>query len=182
MCWVTHSEKKPEIQKAESDIKVAKFLLLDDDGNFLAPYFRQEYRLGEVVKADAPLRIKELDVESWYANEGLHSYSPDCIVGRDEAFRFKIYPNDGEKSFVLDYWDDVYGIPCSEKPGTVCIMSARIPKGADYCKNEYGEYISSHLVIDKFVCMVQDLLLEGEVDGEVDGEFEKDMTLNEIFG
>lgn len=175
MCWMTYLSKMPKIQKAKSDIKVAKFLLLDDDGKLLAPYFKQEYRLGEVVEADAPLLIKELDEDdgSWYASEGLHSYSPDCIVEREEG-QIRIYPNDGYKSFVLDYWGAVYGIPCSDKPVAVCVMSARIPKGADYCKNEYGEYISSHLVVDKIVCMVQDLLSDGEV--------EEDMTLNEIFG
>ena len=173
MCWVSHSQKKPQIQKAESDIKVNKFLLLDDEGKFLAPYFVQEYMLGKVVEADAPLLIKLLDKEAWYANEGIHSYSPDCIVRQDESL-IKIHPNDGDTSLVLDYWMDAYGIPGAsiwDYPGAVCIMSARIPKGADYCKNEYGEYISSHLVVDKIVCKVEDLL-----SGE---EFE--MTLDEIL-
>lgn len=180
MCWVSYSKKKPQIKKAKSDIKVVKFLLLDDEGKFLAPYFRQEYRLGKVVKADAPLRIKVLDEDdgscySWYANEGLHSYSPDCIVGHD-VNRIRIYSNDGDKPVVLDYWDKAYGIPGKtiwDKPGAVCIVSARIPKGADYCKNEYGEYISSRLVVDKIVCKVEDLLSSGQM--------EEQMALKEIF-
>lgn len=173
MCWTSISKKKPQIQKAESDIKVNKFLLLDDEGKFHAPYFKQEYELGKVVEADAPLVIKLLDEEdgscySWYASEGIHSYSPDCIVRQDV--------NLIKMSLVLDYWMDAYGIPGTaiwDYPGAVCIMSARIPKGADYCKNEYGEYISSHLVVDKMVCRLEDLLSSGQM--------KEQMALNEIF-
>lgn len=180
MCWTSISKKKPQIQKAESDIKVNKFLLLDDEGKFLAPYFIQEYMLGKVVEADAPLVIKLLDEEngscySWYATEGIHSYSPDCIVRQDKSL-IKIHPNDGDTSLVLDYWMDAYGIPGAaiwDYPGAVCIMSARIPKGADYCKNEYGEYISSHLVVDKMVCRLEDLLSSGQM--------KEQMALNEIL-
>ena len=139
MCWKSEFEAVKET--AEVDIEVYKILEReeDDESVFYAPYYKTVYRLGRVLATNIGKPYKHHVTFTKFLfriNEGLHSYSKDCIT----LYNGHIYINAPKSHIPLDWWN---GKDCYK---SYVIVKCAIPKGSKYYYNSDGLYVSNKLL------------------------------------
>ena len=138
MCWFT--KKKLKFKIAKENIPIYKICSKEDD-KILSYYKKFEYRLGWLYNTNFEVAFDDKMSEIY---KGFHSYSLnktyyekryDIIrVFKNENFIERIFESDGNK---LDAYS--FGI----------VVSGYIPKGCAYALNEYGEYVSDSIILNK---------------------------------
>lgn len=169
MCW--YNQIPSERKVAESDVKVVKFLAMDEDDNnvFYSPYNPFRYELGKVYTEEG-FKEPEKAIGGWYnglyvVNLGFHTYS---LMNKFEVNNglVKVLAND---SIFLDSWyylhdvtyiHDIEATYCVELPMFLCLCT--IPKGAAYYINDNGECVSEKIRIDKVLDYLENLTDENE--------------------
>ena len=138
MCWFTN--KKLKFKIAKENIPIYKICSKEDD-KILSYYKKFEYRLGWLYNTNFEVAFDDKMYEIY---KGFHSYSLnktyyekryDIIrVFKNESFIERILESDSNK---LDAYS--FGI----------VVSGYIPKGSAYALNEYGEYVSNSIILNK---------------------------------
>lgn len=138
MCWITN--KKLKFKIAKENIPIYKICRKEDD-KVLSYYKKFEYRLGCLYNTNFEVAFDDKMSEIY---KGFHSYSLnktyyekryDIIrVFKNESFIERILKSDGNKL-------DAYSF--------CIVVSGYIPKGSAYALNEYGEYVSDSIILNK---------------------------------
>ena len=138
MCWITN--KKLKFKIAKENIPIYK-ICRKEDGKILSYFKRFEYELGCLYETNFEIAV---DAKMSEIYKGFHSYSLnktyyekryDIIrVFKNESFIELIFNSNSNK---LDTYS--FGI----------IVSGYIPKGSAYALNEYGEYVSDSIILNK---------------------------------
>lgn len=138
MCWITN--KKLKFKIAKENIPIYKICRKEDD-KVLSYYKKFEYRLGWLYNTNFEVAFDDKMSEIY---KGFHSYSLnktyyekryDIIrVFKNESFIERILESDGNKL-------DAYS--------SCIVVSGYIPKGSAYVLNEYGEYVSDSIILNK---------------------------------
>lgn len=138
MCWITN--KKLKFKIAKENIPIYKICSKEDD-KILSYYKKFEYRLGCLYNTNFEVAFDDKMSEIY---KGFHSYSLnktyyekryDIIrVFKNESFIERILESDGNKL-------DAYSF--------CIVVSGYIPKGSAYVLNEYGEYVSDSVILNK---------------------------------
>lgn len=145
MCWESRSFN-PQI--AEKDIPIFKICRIDQIGpDFVeAIFFRRHYKLGKVYYSnDCPFSpIEGTGEYTFLVYKAFHSYHPDMDL---------IIKNVSEGIFCFErhlnlYYNNNYTFRYTALNNRV-IVEGYIPKGTRYCLNEYGEYISDSICLEK---------------------------------
>ena len=138
MCWITN--KKLKFKIAKENIPIYKICRKEDDK--ILSYFKHfEYRLGLLYETNFEVAV---DTKMSEIYKGFHSYSLnktyyekryDIIsVFKNENFIELIFNSNSNR--LNDYSSGI-------------VVSGYIPKGSAYALNEYGEYVSDSIVLNK---------------------------------
>ena len=138
MCWITN--KKLKFKIAKENIPIYKICRKEDDK--ILSYFKHfEYRLGWLYETNFEVAV---DTKMSEIYKGFHSYSlnktyyekryDDIIVFKNESFFELIFNLNSNK---LNNYS--FGV----------VVSGYIPKGSAYALNEYGEYVSDSIILNK---------------------------------
>lgn len=142
MCWIsTIAEKKT----AEEDLFVFK-ILIDTchkrPNTLVSPVYKCLYYIGESYCNQEPLKVRiNQYADRYIINEGIHSYTTDCYVIKQDSDSCIVKNQAGEiigKYLRIERYDYV-------------ITSCIIPKGATYFVNYAGEVVSDIIrIVNKF--------------------------------
>lgn len=135
MCWVSY--KKAEGKIAEEDIKVFKIGKTHED-MFCSMYTGFKYQLNQLYtsRIDIEFEFKE-DRDRFVGSQGFHSYDPSIV-------HLEICEN------VISRWSALAGQKLLDfDTGDANYVKAEcvIPEGSVYYENEWGEIISSQIII-----------------------------------
>lgn len=124
MCW--SSKTKPVLQIAEEDIPVKKILLCrEGTNNYVSPCYREfSWNVNKVHTTKLGEPIKPF--LTYDISQGFHSCENIRALG----------------TFWAIGWHVIF-----ERDSYEVVLNAIIPKGSEYYKNEYGEYVSNKLKI-----------------------------------
>ena len=138
MCWITN--KKLKFKIAKENIPIYKICRKEDD-KILSYFKRFEYKLGCIYDTNFEIAV---DAKMSEIYKGFHSYSLnktyhdkwyDIVrVFKNESFIERILESNSNR--IAEY---SYGI----------VVSGYIPKGSAYALNEYGEYVSDSIMLNK---------------------------------
>lgn len=138
MCWITN--KKLKFKIAKENIPIYKICRKEDD-KILSYYKKFEYRLDWLYNTNFEVAFDDKMSEIY---KGFHSYSlnktylekryDNIRVFKNESFIELIFNSNSNK--LNDY---PFGI----------VVSGYIPKGSAYALNEYGEYVSDSIILNK---------------------------------
>lgn len=142
MCWVsTTAERKI----AKEDLFVFK-ILIDTchkrPNTLVSPVYRCLYHIGENYCNQDPLKVRiNQYADKYIINEGIHSYTTDCYVVKQDSGSCIVKNQAGEvigKYLHIERYDYV-------------ITSCIIPKGTNYFVNYAGEVVSDVIkIVNKF--------------------------------
>ena len=138
MCWITN--KKLRFKIAKENIPIYKICRKEDDK--ILSYFKHfEYKLGYIYDTNFEVAV---DTKMSEIYKGFHSYSLnktyyekryDIIsVFKNESFIELIFNSNSNR--LNDYSSGI-------------IVYGYIPKGSAYALNEYGEYVSDSIILNK---------------------------------
>ena len=138
MCWITN--KKLKFKIAKENIPIYK--ICRKKYNKILSYFQRfEYKLGCLYDTNFEVSFTPNDIRIY---KGFHSYSlnktyldkryDNIRVFKNESFIELIFNSNSNR--LNDY---SFGI----------VVSGYIPKGGAYALNEYGEYVSNSIVLNK---------------------------------
>ena len=138
MCWITN--KKLKFKIAKENIPIYKICRKEDDK--ILSYFKHfEYKLGRLYNTNFEVAV---DIKMSEIYKGFHSYSLnktyyekryDIIsVFKNESFIELIFNSNSNR--LNDYSSGI-------------VVSGYIPKGSAYVLNEYGEYVSDSIILNK---------------------------------
>ena len=138
MCWITN--KKLKFKIAKENIPIYKICRKEDDK--ILSYFKHfEYKLGCLYDTNFEVAV---DTKMSEIYKGFHSYSLnktyyekryDIIsVFKNENFIELIFNSNSNR--LNDYSSGI-------------VVSGYIPKGSAYALNEYGEYVSDSIILNK---------------------------------
>ena len=138
MCWITN--KKLKFKIAKENIPIYKICRKEDD-KILSYFKRFEYKLGWLYNTNFEIAV---DAKMSEIYKGFHSYSlnktyldkryDNIRVFKNESFIELIFNSNSNR--LNDY---SFGI----------VVSGYIPKGGTYALNEYGEYVSDSIILNK---------------------------------
>lgn len=138
MCWFTNKNLKFKI--AKENIPIYKICRKEDD-KILSYFQRFEYKLGCLYDTNFEVSFTPYDIRIY---KGFHSYSlnktyldkryDNIRVFKNESFIELIFNSNSNR--LNDY---PFGI----------VVSGYIPKGSAYALNEYGEYVSDSIILNK---------------------------------
>lgn len=151
MCW--KSSEVPEIQKAPRDIPVFKVcrIKVEDGVKIITSYYMLKvYLLNKRYTKSTPLEFGFWDSfiftfrNYYYINEGFHSYDKACYFNKN-CIEYILRNKNGN---CLDRYNiDEH----------IIIVNGYIPKGASYCVNDYGEYVSDEIELTDCEDIIQKL-------------------------
>ena len=138
MCWITN--KKLKFKIAKENIPIYKICRKENDK--ILSYFKCfEYKLCCIYETNFEVAFATKMSEIY---KGFHSYSQnktyyekrydDIIVFKNESFFELIFNLNSNK---LNNYS--FGV----------VVSGYIPKGSAYALNEYGEYVSDSIILNK---------------------------------
>lgn len=138
MCWITN--KKLKFKIAKENIPIYKICRKEDD-KILSYYKKFEYRLGWLYNTNFEVSLTTDDIIIY---KGFHSYSLNKTYLEKRYNNIRVFKNENfielicnSNSNKLD--DYSFGI----------VVSGYIPKGGAYALNEYGEYVSNSIILNK---------------------------------
>lgn len=138
MCWITN--KKLKFKIAKENIPIYKVCRKED--NEILSYFKHfEYKLDCLYNTNFEVAFDDKMSEIY---KGFHSYSLNKtyyekrydIIGvfKNESFIELIFNSNSNK--IAEYSSGI-------------VVSGYIPKGSAYALNEYGEYVSDSIILNK---------------------------------
>lgn len=143
MCWFG----KLELKTAEKDIPI--FKIMEYKNNKLISciikfeyFLNKEYTSEIIPDIKNPSRIQEVSV-------ALHSYSPSVNL------------NLNGKLLVASY-NCITNLIANYHP-TIVKVNGIIPKGAIYCENERGEFISDKLILKEITNEIQTIAANNKI-------------------
>lgn len=142
MCW--ESNNIPEVKVAEKNIKTFKVMYRDLKYEELFSYFFYKlYSIGKIT-SKIILSYEKFD-SSCYIHAGYHSY--DINIKQKHYYDYKR----GVYIVKIGNVEEYYIEPFSNIFQTLCVVECTIPKGVEYYVNEYGEYVSEQIIVDKIL-------------------------------
>ena len=146
MCWKT--SKRPYKQVAHENIEVIKFIGKNLDEELITPYQKMPITLN---KACGEVSLED-EAKSITKHYGYHTYNPHsihfCIISGWMFIRTN------KQAFDLDYWYQQPSSVMKEMYLAKCV----IPKGSTYYENEFGEILSSNLIITNKMAVVNTII------------------------
>ena len=138
MCWITN--KKLKFKIAKENIPIYKICRKEDD-KILSYYKKFEYRLGLLYNTNFEVAV---DTKMSEIYKGFHSYSLNKTYYEKRYDIIKVFKNESLIELIFnsnsnrlnDYSSGV-------------VVSGYIPKGSAYALNEYGEYVSDSIILNK---------------------------------
>ena len=138
MCWITN--KKLKFKIAKENIPIYKICRKEDD-KILSYYKHFEYKLGCLYDTNFEV---SLTTDSSIIYKGFHSYSLNKTYLERRYDNIRVFENE---SFIKLIFNSNSNILIDYSFGIV--VSGYIPKGGSYALNEYGEYVSNSIVLNK---------------------------------
>ena len=148
MCWVTNRE--PECKVAKEDIITLKVVEKRSEYDFFWPYYKRDsgfiYRLNEVApKVQIGVKLNNIDLGGevnglrYEIHQGYHSYVQGVTWGKPRIRAGKSVIDVNGTPYYVGYFS------------FLCVVECTIPKGVKYYVNEYKEYVSEQIVINKIL-------------------------------
>ena len=138
MCWITN--KKLKFKIAKENIPIYKICHKEDDK--ILSYFKHfEYKLGCLYDTNFEVAV---DTKMSEIYKGFHSYSLNKTYYEKRYDIISVFKNENFIALIFNpnsnrLNDYSFGI----------IVSGYIPKGSTYALNEYGEYVSDSIILNK---------------------------------
>ena len=138
MCWITN--KKLKFKIAKENIPIYKICRKED--NKILSYFKNfEYKLGWRYNTNFEVAVNTKMSEIY---KGFHSYSLNKTYYEKRYNIIRVFKNE---SFIELTFNSNSNILNGH---SFCIVvSGYIPKGGAYTLNEYGEYVSNSIILNK---------------------------------
>lgn len=138
MCWITN--KKLKFKIAKENIPIYKICRKEDD-KILSYYKKFEYRLGWLYNTNFEVAF---DAKISEIYKGFHSYSLNKTYYEKRYDNIRVFKNESFIELIRNsnsnkLNDYSFGI----------VVSGYIPKGCAYALNEYGEYVSDSIILNK---------------------------------
>ena len=138
MCWITN--KKLKFKIAKENIPIYKICRKEDD-KILSYYKKFEYRLGWLYNTNFEVALDDKMSEIY---KGFHSYSLNKTYYEKRYDNIRVFKNENFIELIFNsnsnrLNDYSFGI----------VVSGYIPKGSAYALNEYGEYVSDSIILNK---------------------------------
>lgn len=138
MCWFT--SKKLKFKIAKENIPIYKICCKEDD-KILSYYKKFEYRLGWLYNTNFEVAFDDKMSEIY---KGFHSYSLNKTYYEKRYDIIRVFKNE---SFIELIFNSNSNKLDAYPSGIV--VSGYIPKGGAYALNEYGEYVSNSIILNK---------------------------------
>lgn len=138
MCWFTN--KKLKFKIAKENIPIYKICSKEDD-KILSYYKKFEYRLGWLYNTNFEIAFDDKMSEIY---KGFHSYSLNKTYYEKRYDIIRVFKNE---SFIELIFNSNSNRLNDYSSGVV--VSGYIPKGSAYALNEYGEYVSDSIILNK---------------------------------
>ena len=138
MCWITN--KKLKFKIAKENIPIYKICCKEDD-KILSYYKKFEYRLGWLYETNFEVAV---DTKMSEIYKGFHSYSLNKTYYEKRYDIIRVFKNE---SFIELIFNSNSNRLNDYSSGVV--ISGYIPKGSAYALNEYGEYVSDSIILNK---------------------------------
>ena len=138
MCWITN--KKLKFKIAKENIPIYKICRKENDK--ILSYFKHfEYRLGCLYETNFEVAV---DTKMSEIYKGFHSYSLNKTYYEKRYDIIRVFKNESLIELIFNsnsnrLNDYSFGI----------VVSGYIPKGGAYVLNEYGEYVSDSIILNK---------------------------------
>ena len=138
MCWITN--KKLKFKIAKENIPIYKICRNEDDK--ILSYFKHfEYRLGCLYNTNFEVAVGTKMSEIY---KGFHSYSLNKTYYEKRYDIIRVFKNENLIELIFNSNSNrlnnySFGI----------VVSGYIPKGSAYALNEYGEYVSDSIILNK---------------------------------
>lgn len=138
MCWLSDKKELTVAKVAGRNIPIFKICYIGSEGRISSVYLNMPYELKKRYTR-LPLKVVENAVYGfrYSINEGFHSYSPKTTVRREKDRNFHYLIINSRNGEFLDAFNR----------GEVVRVNGYIPKGAEYVFNEFGEYVSTEIVL-----------------------------------
>ena len=138
MCWITN--KKLKFKIAKENIPIYKICRKEDD-KILSYFKRFEYELGCLYNTNFEIAV---DAKMSEIYKGFHSYSLNKTYLEKRYDNIRVFKNENFIELIFNsnsnrLNDYSFGI----------VVSGYIPKGGTYALNEYGEYVSDSIILNK---------------------------------
>lgn len=138
MCWITN--KKLKFKIAKENIPIYKICRKEDD-KILSYYRRFEYRLDCLYNTNFEVSLTTDDIIIY---KGFHSYSLNKTYLDKRYDNIRVLKNESFIEFILNSNSN----KLNDYPFGI-VVSGYIPKGSAYALNEYGEYVSNSIILNK---------------------------------
>ena len=138
MCWFTN--KKLKFKIAKENIPIYKICSKEDD-KILSYYKKFEYRLGWLYNTNFEVAFDDKMSEIY---KGFHSYSLNKTYYEKRYDNIRVFKNESFIELIFNSNSnrlDTYSFGI--------VVSGYIPKGSAYALNEYGEYVSNSIILNK---------------------------------
>lgn len=138
MCWFTN--KKLKFKIAKENIPIYKICSKEDD-KILSYYKKFEYRLGYLYNTNFEVAFDDKMSEIY---KGFHSYSLNKTYYEKRYDIIRVFKNESFIELIFNSNSnklDAYSF--------CIVVSGYIPKGSAYVLNEYGEYVSDSIILNK---------------------------------
>lgn len=138
MCWITN--KKLKFKIAKENIPIYKICCKEDD-KILSYYKKFEYRLGCLYNTNFEVAV---DTKMSEIYKGFHSYSLNKTYYEKRYDIIRVFKNESFIELIFNSNNnklDAYSF--------CIVVSGYIPKGSAYALNEYGEYVSDSIILNK---------------------------------
>ena len=138
MCWITN--KKLKFKIAKENIPIYKICCKEDD-KILSYYKKFEYRLGWLYNTNFEVAFDDKISEIY---KGFNSYSLNKTYYEKRYDIIRVFKNESFIEFILESNSNRIA-----EYSSGIVVSGYIPKGSAYALNEYGEYVSDSIILNK---------------------------------
>ena len=138
MCWFTN--KKLKFKIAKENIPIYKICSKEDD-KILSYYKKFEYRLGWLYNTNFEVAFDDKMSEIY---KGFHSYSLNKTYYEKRYDNIRVFKNESFIELIFNSNSN----KLNDYPFGI-VVSGYIPKCSAYALNEYGEYVSNSIILNK---------------------------------
>lgn len=138
MCWITN--KKLKFKIAKENIPIYKICRKVNDEIF-SYYKNFEYRLGWLYNTNFEVAVNTKMSEIY---KGFHSYSLNKTYYEKRYDIIRVFKNESFIELIFNSNSNRFNDYSSG-----VVVSGYIPKGSAYALNEYGEYVSDSIILNK---------------------------------
>lgn len=139
MCWITN--KKLKFKIAKENIPIYKICCKEDD-KILSYFKRFEYKLDCLYNTNFEVSFA---LDSIIIYKGFHSYSLNKTYLDKRYDNIRVFKNE---SFIELIRNSKNSNKLNDYPFGI-VVSGYIPEGGAYALNEYGEYVSDSIILNK---------------------------------